>query len=109
MAGMRGFALRHTGSSAYLAAAVGDACHTSQMAIAKPTVVPLWKVIVGPQPTNSSRTRKGPAFLVMADCSRRSPHWSERVRPKAGPMINSAEMRERPSRISPPLNPGYGF
>jgi hypothetical protein len=26
--------------------------------------VPLWKVMVGPAPTNSNRTRKGPVFFV---------------------------------------------
>jgi hypothetical protein len=47
--------------------AVGGACRISQMASAKSAVVPLWKVIVGPQPANCSRARKGPAFSLAID------------------------------------------
>jgi len=65
MAGMRAFALRIAEASAYWVVAVGGACRISQMASAKPAVVPLWKVIVGPQPANCSRARKGPAFFCM--------------------------------------------
>jgi hypothetical protein len=46
-----------------LAQTVGGACHFSQMANGEVGSVPLWKVIVGPQPANCSRTHKGPAFL----------------------------------------------
>ena len=66
MAGMRAFALRIVETSAYTPVAVGGACRISQMASAKSAVVPLWKVIAGPQPANCSRARKGPAFLCMA-------------------------------------------
>ena len=39
-------------------------CPSSQIAIAKPTAVPLWKVIVGPRADELYRTRKGPVFLL---------------------------------------------
>src|SRR5262245_48663096 len=38
-------------------------CPSSQIAIVTLAAVPLWKVMVGPAPTNSNRTRKGPVFL----------------------------------------------
>jgi hypothetical protein len=62
MAGMRVLALCIASRAAYCNSAVGGACRISQMASAKSAVVPLWKVIVGPQPANCSRARKGPAF-----------------------------------------------
>jgi hypothetical protein len=37
-------------------------CQSSQMAIALPAVVPLWKVMVGSRADNYNRTRKGPVF-----------------------------------------------
>src|SRR6266571_3360800 len=42
----------------------GRGCPSSQIAIAQPSAVPLWKVIVGPRADKlQTRTRKGPVFF----------------------------------------------
>ena len=63
MAGMRPFALSGEIASVECESLAATGCPSSQIATDKPTAVPLWKVIVGPAPTNYDRTRKGPVFL----------------------------------------------
>ena len=63
MAGMRPFALSGEIASVECESLAATGCPSSQIATDKPTAVPLWKVIVGPAPTNYYRTRKGPVFL----------------------------------------------
>jgi coenzyme PQQ precursor peptide PqqA len=63
MAGMRPFALSGEIASVQCESLAATGCPSSQIATDKPTAVPLWKVIVGPAPTNYYRTRKGPVFL----------------------------------------------
>jgi hypothetical protein len=58
MAGMRPFVLREKIASAYCDALAAADCPSSQIAIDKLSAVPLWKVIVGPAPTN---LQTGPA------------------------------------------------
>ena len=52
MAGMRPFVLSQEIASAILRLTGGTGCPSSQIATVKPAAVPLWKVIVGPAPTN---------------------------------------------------------
>jgi len=86
MAGMRPFALSGEIASVEYESLAATGCPSSQIATDKPTAVPLWKVIVGPAPTNYYRTRKGPVFL-----------WRDRRRD--GP----ARARGRlPAAVSPP-------
>jgi hypothetical protein len=63
MAGMRPFVLSAETASVEYRSLAATGCPSSQIATDKPTAVPLWKVIVGPAPTNYDRTRKGPVFL----------------------------------------------
>jgi hypothetical protein len=64
MAGMLAFGLSDSICGAYWATSLpANGCPSSQIAIAKPAVVPLWKVMVGPRADNCYRTRKGPVFL----------------------------------------------
>jgi coenzyme PQQ precursor peptide PqqA len=65
---MRPFALSGEIASVECESLAATGCPSSQIATDKPTAVPLWKVIVGPAPTNYYRTRKGPVFLW---CGRR--------------------------------------
>jgi hypothetical protein len=55
---MRPFVLREKIASAYCDALAAADCPSSQIAIDKLSAVPLWKVIVGPAPTN---LQTGPA------------------------------------------------
>jgi hypothetical protein len=78
MAGMRLFLLSEKLCAAYCGCSLLAAdCSSSQIAIEMPVAVPLWKVIVGPAPTNYNRTRKGPVFFVVT--SGRVPPASSRV------------------------------
>ena len=63
MAGMRPFVLREENASAYCNALAAADCPSSQIAIDKLSAVPLWKVIVGPAPTNCKPDSQESGFL----------------------------------------------
>ena len=70
MAGMRPFVLSKETASVHYDSLAATGCPSSQIAIAKPTAVPLWKVIVGPRADELYRTRKGPVFLLRSPSRR---------------------------------------
>ena len=63
MAGMRPFVLYVKIASAYYDSLAAAGCPSSQIAIVKLSAVPLWKVIVGPAPTNCKPDPQGSGFL----------------------------------------------
>src|SRR5262249_5267828 len=63
MAGMRPFVLGEENASAYCNALAAADCPSSQIAIDKLSAVPLWKVIVGPAPTNCKPDSQESGFL----------------------------------------------
>jgi hypothetical protein len=64
MAGMRHLVLFDSNDWAYWPSSLlAFGCPSSQIAIEKLAVVPLWKVMAGPASANYNRTRKGPVFF----------------------------------------------
>ena len=66
MAGMRPFVLSEKFRAAYCLLLAAAGCPSSQIAIDKLSAVPLWKVIVGPAPTNCKPGPQGSGFLLRA-------------------------------------------
>jgi len=66
MAGMRPFVLSEKFGAAYCTSLAAAGCPSSQIAIDKLSAVPLWKVIVGPAPTNCKPDPQGSGFLFRA-------------------------------------------
>jgi len=64
MAGMRPFVLSQEFASAYCDSLATDGCPSSQIAIVKPSAVPLWKVIVGPRADKLKPDPQGSGFLL---------------------------------------------
>lgn len=65
MAGMRPFVLSGEFGAAYWESLAAAGCPSSQIAIDKSSAVPLWKVIVGPAPTNCKPGPQGSGFLLL--------------------------------------------
>jgi hypothetical protein len=71
MAGMRPFVLSEENRPPYSPAlSAGRLPILPDTQSFKPTAVPLWKVIVGPAPTDCNRTRKGPVSFCRAALKR---------------------------------------
>src|SRR6266851_1283135 len=90
MAGMRPFVLSEETGSVDCDSLAAPGCPSSQIAIAQPTAVPLWKVIVGPRADELYRTRKGPVFLF--------------ARPEPSGLL----ARERQAHVRSPVIGRYG-
>jgi coenzyme PQQ precursor peptide PqqA len=81
MAGMRPFVLCEEFASAYCDSLATDDCPSSQIAIVKPSAVPLWKVIVGPRADKLKPDPQGSGFLLHRERAGERPNPWDLVSP----------------------------
>src|SRR5262245_38310453 len=100
MAGMRPFVLSQEFASAYCDSLASDGCPSSQIAIVKPSAVPLWKVIVGPRADKLKPDPQGSGFLFADRATGTRPKGRRGVaQPRRSGLWPHSKRRLRHSRL----------